>query len=154
MLQKCMRSCNLCGDLVDQKDRIQPTSKKPFQMRRPPSSGGGGGIGSRLSPTQINSEYNDFQSYYHSMIGQETSTASSAASITLPSDDYHENHEPHHQDLHPHNDHHTNDDDDDDKAERHREHHNEQQPQRDSSPSENESSKSKLCLHLISHYRV
>lgn len=34
MLQKCMRSCNLCGDLVEQKDRIQPTSKKTL-IRRP-----------------------------------------------------------------------------------------------------------------------
>ncbi|CAF0996396.1 unnamed protein product [Brachionus calyciflorus] len=34
MLLRCMRSCNLCGDLVDQKDRIQPSSKKP-SFRRP-----------------------------------------------------------------------------------------------------------------------
>ena len=36
MLLRCMRSCNLCGDLVDQKDRIQPTSKKTY-IRRPTS---------------------------------------------------------------------------------------------------------------------
>ena len=34
MLDKCKRSCNLCGDLVQQKDRIQPTSKKTI-LRRP-----------------------------------------------------------------------------------------------------------------------
>lgn len=34
MLDKCKRSCNLCGDLVQQKDRIQPTSKKT-PIRRP-----------------------------------------------------------------------------------------------------------------------
>ncbi len=34
MLDKCKRSCNLCGDLVQQKDRIQPTSKKAV-LRRP-----------------------------------------------------------------------------------------------------------------------
>ena len=32
MLDKCKRSCNLCGDLVQQKDRIQATTKK---ARRP-----------------------------------------------------------------------------------------------------------------------
>ena len=34
MLDKCKRSCNLCGDLVEQKDRIQLTSKKSA-IRRP-----------------------------------------------------------------------------------------------------------------------
>ena len=34
MLDKCKRSCNLCGDLVQQKDRIQPTSKN-YRTRRP-----------------------------------------------------------------------------------------------------------------------
>jgi len=34
MLDKCKRSCNLCGDLVQQKDRIQPTSKN-YRSRRP-----------------------------------------------------------------------------------------------------------------------
>ena len=34
MLDKCKRSCNLCGDLVSQKDRIQPTSKN-YRSRRP-----------------------------------------------------------------------------------------------------------------------
>lgn len=34
MLLRCKRSCNLCGDLVEQKDRIQPTSKKQL-VRRP-----------------------------------------------------------------------------------------------------------------------
>ena len=36
MLDKCKRSCNLCGDLVEQKDRIQLTSKKS-SIRRPVS---------------------------------------------------------------------------------------------------------------------
>lgn len=67
MLQKCMRSCNLCGDLVDQKDRIQPTSKKPSAMRRPGGSGG----------SRPNSEYNDFQNYYNSMVSSEGSSANS-----------------------------------------------------------------------------
>jgi hypothetical protein len=34
MLDKCKRSCNLCGDLVQQKDRIKFTSKK-VSVRRP-----------------------------------------------------------------------------------------------------------------------
>lgn len=34
MLQACKRSCNLCGDLVDQKNRIHPTTKKHL-IRRP-----------------------------------------------------------------------------------------------------------------------
>ncbi len=34
MLDKCKRSCNLCGDLVEQKDRIQVTTKK-MKIRRP-----------------------------------------------------------------------------------------------------------------------
>lgn len=73
MLQKCKRSCNLCGDLVDQKDRIQPTSKKPASVRRPPSSSGGG------SRPTANSEYNEFQNYYHSMIGDETTPSISTS---------------------------------------------------------------------------
>mgnify|MGYP001810212871 CR=1 FL=1 len=28
MLEKCKRSCNLCGDLVDKKDRIQATTTR------------------------------------------------------------------------------------------------------------------------------
>ena len=34
MLDKCKRSCNLCGDLVDQRDRIKVTTKKAV-IRRP-----------------------------------------------------------------------------------------------------------------------
>jgi hypothetical protein len=36
MLDKCKRSCNLCGDLVARKDRIQPTSRHPPRQRQPP----------------------------------------------------------------------------------------------------------------------
>ena len=38
MLIKCKRSCNLCGDLVDRRDRIQPVSARQQQLttsRRP-----------------------------------------------------------------------------------------------------------------------
>lgn len=34
MLQSCKRSCNLCGDLVNEKNRINPTTKK-YLIRRP-----------------------------------------------------------------------------------------------------------------------
>lgn len=34
MLQSCKRSCNLCGDLVNEKNRIHPTTKKHL-IRRP-----------------------------------------------------------------------------------------------------------------------
>lgn len=85
-----MRSCNLCGDLVDQKDRIQPTSKKPSPIRRPPPG----------RPTS-NSEYNEFQNYYHSMIDEQTTPTSSTSTHTA-SNDY-EEHEQEHTDHYANN---------------------------------------------------
>ena len=35
MLDKCKSSCNLCGDLVKEKDRIKPTTKKLQFNKRP-----------------------------------------------------------------------------------------------------------------------
>lgn len=38
MLDKCKRSCNLCGDLVQQKDRIQYTTTKGYIRRSRPTT--------------------------------------------------------------------------------------------------------------------
>jgi hypothetical protein len=47
-----MRSCNLCGDLVEHKDRIQPTSKKAT-VRRPTSY-------QNIQPNYPNSDNTEF----------------------------------------------------------------------------------------------
>ncbi len=53
MLDKCKRSCNLCGDLVDEKDRIQPTtSRQPILFRR-------------TSPIPIQNDYNRYSTRYN-----------------------------------------------------------------------------------------
>jgi hypothetical protein len=59
---KCKRSCNLCGDLVQQKDRIQPTSKN-YRSRRPSTIFSTNTPWNRFSYSDVNSNFNKFVGY-------------------------------------------------------------------------------------------
>ena len=59
---KCKRSCNLCGDLVQQKDRIQPTSKN-YRSRRPSTIFSTNTPWNRFPYSDANSNFNKFVGY-------------------------------------------------------------------------------------------
>ena len=77
MLDKCKRSCNLCGDLVQQKDRIQPTSKN-YRTRRLTTISQNYNAELRYDP---NSNFNKFLGYYTDDIPEEASTTTALATI-------------------------------------------------------------------------
>ena len=70
MLLKCKRSCNLCGDLVDRKDRIQPSTTRRTYY---------------ITPSRIN--YNGYNNQDH-LVFESSSSSPESHTSTIMSDNY------------------------------------------------------------------
>ena len=87
MLDKCKRSCNLCGDLVQQKDRIQPTSKN-YKTRRPttfnPNQNGYSPDADNRLSYDANSNFNKFLGYFTDYIHDDATSTTTQISVKKP----------------------------------------------------------------------